>query len=250
MNRRRLAGLVLPALALAAVTAAGPGDRVHVSPDSDPRAVAVAQAVVERMGGWEAWDGTRYLVWTFFGRRHLWWDRRAGDVRIETDRGVVLLNVDTRAGRVWRDGVEITNPDSLAAALEEGRQIWVNDSYWLIMPFKLLDPGVTLKYGGEASLPDGRAADVLVLTFGEGIGYTPENRYEVFVARDSGLVEQWSFFAAASDAEPKFTLPWAGWTKVGGVMIATDHGRGDPWPVSAPASLPASVFRDPAPVPR
>lgn len=243
--------LVLGASGLARIRSASE-DRVRVSPQSDARAVEIAGRVVERMGGWEAWDRTRFLRWRFFGRRSLWWDRHEGRVRIEADsesgRTVWLLDVNALEGRVWTNGEEIVDPDELRSAVERGHQIWINDSYWLIMPFKLLDPGVTLRYAGQRPMDDGTSAHVLELTFGEDVGYTPDNRYEVFVGEDSGLVEAWSFYAEASDEKPRFTLPWAGWKRFGRVLIATDHGRGHDWAIAAPEALPDSVFESPAPV--
>jgi hypothetical protein len=117
----------------------------------------------------------------------------------------------------------------------------------MFMPYKLLDPGVTLRYGGEKEMEDGRGADVLVLTF-EEVGYTPENKYDVFVARDTGLVEQWSFYRNADDEEPSFTLPWTGWREFGGILLATDHGREKDWDIAVPESLPRTVFTSPDPV--
>jgi hypothetical protein len=95
-------------------------------------------------------------------------------------------------------------------------------------------------------MKDGRPADVLDVTFGQGVGYTPENRYEVFVAHDTGLVEQWAFYAKAEDTEPRFILPWAGWTRFGKVLLATGHGKDDDWEIAVPDDLPAAVFTDPA----
>ncbi len=232
--------------------APAPESRVQVSAESDPAAIELAQATIEKMGGWEAWDRTRYLSWKFFGRRMHWWDRATGDVRIEGPAGedtyLWLMNVNSSAGRVWKNGEEITESPALAEALDMGRKVWVNDSYWLIMPFKLLDPGVTLKHAGERALEDGRTADVLELTFGEGVGYTPSNRYEVFVARDTGLVEQWSFFGDAADAEPRFTRPWTGWQRFGEVMIATRRGGDEDWQIAVHDELPRSVFESADPV--
>jgi len=233
--------------------AADPAQHVHVTPDSDARAIEVAQDTVDKMGGWDSWDRTRYLSWKFFGGRRHHWDRLTGDVRIEgamgenKDRYLWLMNVETRAGRVWKNGEEITESAALAEALDLGRQVWVNDSYWLVMPYKLLDPGVTLKYAGERPMADGRVADVLTLTFGDGVGYTPENRYEVFVAKDTGLVEQWSFFAKADDAKPGFTLPWSGWQQFGDIKLATGKGRDADWAIVVSRERPEGVFDDPRP---
>ena len=228
-----------------------PATRVHVTADSDARAIEIAQAVMETLGGWDNWDRTRYLSWKFFGGRQHHWDRHTGDIRIEATLGqeeeekedyVFEMNVDTLAGRVWKNGEEVNDAGALAQALELGHKLWVNDSYWLVMPYKLLDPGVTLKYAGEREMADKRMADILELTFGEGVGYTPENRYEVYVAKDTGLVEQWSFYSEADDDVQGFTLPWADWQPFGDIMLATNKGRGADWAIVVSEDVPAGVF--------
>lgn len=224
--------------------------------NADPEARAIAEAVMERMGGQEAWDNTRYLAWNFFGGRQHYWDKWTGDVRIEipedenragerTPASLILMNLDSRLGRAWVDGVEVTDPERLEEMIERGWRTWVNDAYWMFMPYKLLDPGVNLRYVGEEIMADDREADVLELTF-EGVGVTPQNRYLVYVAKDSGLVEQWSYFANREDAEPGFTMPWAGWRRFGEIMIATDHGRGADWDIQVYEQVPEGLFSDPA----
>jgi hypothetical protein len=228
------------------------GERVHVSLDSDAQAIKIAKTVMERMGGWDSWDDTHYLSWDFFGGRRHYWDRSSGDIRIEAerddDRYLWLMNANSVEGRVWKNGEEVTDADALDELLTRGHQIWVNDSYWLVMPYKLLDPGVTLKYAGERPLEDGRAADVLELTFAEDVGYTPQNRYEVFVARDTGLVEQWSFYREATDAEPGFTMPWENWQPFGDILLATGRGEGKDWNIAVHDQLATAIFSSPDPV--
>lgn len=223
----------------------------EVAAPPDTQALRIAEGVLETLGGRDAWEGTRYVSWHFFGMRRHWWDRRTGDVRIEGeldgDPVVILMNLDSRQGRVQRAGLEVTEPVARAALLERGYAWWVNDSYWMFMPYKLRDPGVQLRYGGETRLEDGGPADLLVLTFDE-VGLTPRNRYEVAVARDTGRVESWAYYADRDDPEPRFTSPWRGWQRFGGILLATDHGRGKDWAIAVPGSLPASVFRYFAPV--
>jgi hypothetical protein len=213
--------------------------------ESDPKAVALAESTLVRMGGRDAWAHTHYLQWNFFGRRKHTWDRFTGMDRIETGDRIVLVNIQTHDGHVFDKGAEITDPAAKKAALDLGYGWWVNDSYWLIMPYKLLDPGVNLKYLGPSKLSDGRAADLLGLTFGAGIGMTPENRYDVWIARDTGLVEQWSYYAAAADTAPQFTMAWKGWKRFGKMLLATDHGQGEPWETAAPDSVPRALFEKP-----
>ncbi len=154
------------------------------------------------------------------------------------------MNLDTKKGRVWNAGVEVTDPTALAEALEDGYGMWVNDSYWLVMPYKMLDRGVTLTDGGPSTLADGRPAQKITMTF-DAVGLTPQNKYDVWVARDSGLVEQWAYYENAADAEPKFTLPWAGWKPFGPILLATEHGRDANWEIAVFENRPDGVFERP-----
>ena len=221
---------------------------------SDPRAVAIADETMAAMGGRRAWDQTRYLTWRFFGRRLHVWDKHRGDIRVEwgssgsPDHVVVLMNVDTRRGRAWQGGTEVTETAELAALLKRGYEAWVNDAYWLVMPYKLKDSGVTLAYRGEDLMENGRKSDVLELTF-DGVGVTPQNKYRVYVARDTKLVVQWAYYPEAVHTEPSYVGPWHNWRRYGRILLSANHGSGRVHTdVAAPEHLPRSVFTDPAPV--
>ena len=213
----------------------------------EPRAHEVAEKVMTAMGGRQNYDNTRYLTWRFFGKRLHVWDKWTGNLRFEDKELLVLMNVNTREGRAWQDGQPITDEAALQEALTKGYESWINDSYWLVMPYKLEDPGVTLVYSGEASTEAGNPAHVLTLTF-DNVGVTPENKYEVLVGKDSNLVEQWNFYATADDAEPRFKTPWADWQPHGKILLSADRGRGKHTDVAVFDQLPESVFTDPAPV--
>ena len=139
------------------------------SAGSDAKAVEMADQVMHAMGGRESWDATRFLAWKFFGRRLHVWDKLTGDLRFEEKDVVVLMNITSREGKVWKAGALVTQPDSTAKYLKRGYEAWINDSYWLVMPYKLKDSGVTLKYSGEGKMENGRDAYVLTLTF-ENVG--------------------------------------------------------------------------------
>ena len=220
---------------------------------SDPEAIRIADEVMQSMGGREAWDATRYVTWNFFGlRRHLW-DKHTGDIRVEgitresEKPFVVLMNIHTGSGRAWLEGEEITDPEGLAEMLDYGEAVWINDGYWIFMPYKLKDSGVTLRYVGEGKMLDGRGAQVLQLTF-EGVGRTPENKYLVYVGLESGLVEQWDFFAEATDAEPRFQNPWANWQRYGKILLSDSRGERGHTDVAVFSEVPPNIFTDPAPV--
>ena len=220
---------------------------------SDQKAIAIADEVMVRLGGRQNWDDTRYITWRFFGGRLHVWDKWSGNIRFEQGDAVVLMNIHTRQGKVWQGGKETVVADSLAKWLDSGYKSWINDSYWIAMPYKLKDTGVTLKYGGQGQTQEGRAADILVLTFA-GVGVTPQNKYDVYVDKESRLVTQWAFYSTVGDAEPRFITPWANWRQYGRIWLSDGRGigrQGTPRAHSEIAvfdELPASVFADPAPV--
>lgn len=220
---------------------------VRADAASEARAQEIAADVLEAMGGAEAWQGTRFVRWRFMGRRLHYWDRHTGDVRIESGGNVVLMNVHDLEGRIFVDGEEVTDPEEKEDALELGHAWWVNDSYWVFMPYKLRDDGVHLDYLGEGTMEDGRPAHVLELTF-DGVGLTPQNRYEVLVDVETDLVGQWSYFENADQSSPDLTGPWTDWKRVGDILLAGSHGRGHDWELAVYEDLPRSVFEDPAPV--
>ncbi len=237
------------ALLLLIATPVAADDGGAVPMQIDPEARAIAEAVMDAMGGRDAWNSTRHVAWKFFGGRQHYWDKHTGDIRIEipaSDRGpemLILMNLNSRSGRVWTGGEELIGTPQ-QEGLERGWRSWVNDSYWMFMPYKLLDPGVNLRHVGEDIMADDREADVLEMTF-ESVGVTPDNRYLVYVARDSGLVEQWSYFASRDQTEPGFTLPWESWTSFGSILLSTGRGRGEDWDIHVYDELPEPLYSDP-----
>ncbi len=215
--------------------------------DSDDKAVGIADEVMAKMGGRRNWDNTHYIKWRFFGRRLHVWDKWSGDIRVEHRDQIILMNLNTQKGRAWKAGVEVTHPDSLAPLLQFGNEVWINDSYWVFMPYKLKDGGVTLKYVGEGQMADSSAADILALTF-ENVGVTPENKYLVYVDKQTRLVGQWDYFEKATDKKPVLSSPWKNWQSYGKILLSDGGGRGKHTEIAVFEQLPATVFQDPAPV--
>ena len=212
---------------------------------SDPAAVELADSIMEAVGGRQNWDNTRFISWDF-GNRHLVWDKKEGHVRIEskTDSAIYLVNIHDLKGRVQIRGQELTEPDSLQKMLAKGKSIWINDSYWLFMPFKLKDTGVTLKYLGEDTISAGVNANVLELTF-DNVGDTPQNKYRVYADLKDNLVKQWAFYREASQDTPTWVLPWDNYKKHGHILLSADRtgGRG-PKGVRVDEKLSGEVFRE------
>ena len=192
---------------------------------SDSLAIDIADKVMIAMGGRQIWEEIETLDWTFFGRRKLHWNKQTGDVDIlmMKDSTEIHVNLNDMQGQVMLKENPSLSADSIATWMEYGRSIWINDSYWLIMPFKLKDSGVTLKYLRKEFLNNQVESHVLELTF-QDIGDTPENKYEVFVDVNSHLVNQWSFFNNYTDTIPAFTIPWTDYQNYEGIQLSSHRG--------------------------
>ena len=68
--------LVVP-LMLLAISAPQAGE------GSEPQAEEIAGAVLQRLGGREAWEATRSVRWDFFGSRTHHWDKHTGEARLK-----------------------------------------------------------------------------------------------------------------------------------------------------------------------
>lgn len=210
----------------------------------DKKADAIVKDMLVAMGGVDNYNATRLIQWDFVNRK-LSWDKWTGDVRVENPSAnqVVLVNMNTMKGKVYENGVQLTDEKKVSALLEKGKNWWINDAYWLIMPWKLQDPGVTLSYIKKDNLLDGKAVDVLQLTF-DGVGVTPENKYWLYVGQESHLVEQWAYYQNFNDAEPKFLKPWNNYQKVGGILLSYDRPNENVGPknVVVKSTVDASLF--------
>ncbi|PSR52608.1 hypothetical protein AHMF7605_03240 [Adhaeribacter arboris] len=210
---------------------------------SDPKAIQIADSVMAAQGGRQNWDATHFIAWNFFDVRKLIWDKYTGNVRIENlkDGTKTLVNINTGKGKVFKNGTEVTQPDSLAKYLQEGKEAWINDSYWLVMPFKLKDSGVTLKYVGEDTVSGGQKADVLQLTF-QKVGVTPDNKYHVYVNKSSHLVSKWAHYRNAADSTPVFVMPWQNYQTYGKIKLSGDRGKAKLTDIQVFDELPETVF--------
>lgn len=253
MNRHILTGILLATTLFACnqgqkekedVAEENPAAEGFNKEASDPKAIALADSVMKAMGGRKQYDKIHYIAWNFFGARDLVWDKSTGRVRIDVPgrNMTYLLNINTMEGRVLKDSAEITQPDSLKNYLERGRSIWINDSYWLVMPFKMKDSGVTLTYTREDTTQHGTPTDVVTLTF-DKVGDTPNNKYEVYIDKSDHLVRQWAYFKDAGQDSASAIWPFDNYQEYNGVLFSADRSDGKgPHRVRVYDDLPDEVF--------
>jgi hypothetical protein len=266
-NRTKSRGraVLVAAVVLLAPLAAASRPAAALTPaGSDPKAVAVADRVMQALGGEAAWNAVRYLRFDFavdrggktVMRRAHAWDKWTGRYRVEgKDKDgrdvVVAMNLNTKEGAATVGGKALAG-EELRKALDAGYAWWVNDAYWLVMPYKMRDPGVVLSLAGRETKGED-AWDKVLLTF-EDVGLTPKDRYWVFVNAKTGLVDRWEF-VLKGEKTPPVPFDWKGWKAHGRIQLADDRvnpndGTHIHFPVlDTPAALPDEAFAIAAPKP-
>jgi hypothetical protein len=227
---------------------------------ADAKAAAVALSFDNAMGGQSAWESVPYVRFDFvvvkegkeIARFRHWWDKYHGRDRVEgpDDKGrtvISIVNLSDRKGKSFVNGTAVKDSTSNAANVQTGYERWVNDSYWLMMPFKLRDPGTNLKYSALKKGTAGVEWDVLELTFDPGVGLTPKDHYWLYINRKSHLMDKWEYLL--QDMKPPAqSATWEEWTKFGPVQISALHRfEGKPAMlrfenVAVPATMDESVF--------
>lgn len=225
---------------------------LSVLPANSPARAGEAETLalhVEQNMGAEAFAAARVLHFTWAVERdgqqvvayeHTW-DRWTGDYRVEgVDREsgkpwLAIFDIDSREGRVWLAD-EAVPGEALAAHLERAYGRFINDTYWLLMPWKWRDPGVHLARVGDETV-NGRECAVVELTFGE-VGLTSNDRYRGYVDHETGRMVRWSYVLQDEEGKPGSSEPtvwdWTGWVEVDGVWFSERKERvgGDGPPVA------------------
>lgn len=231
---------------------------------SDPRAVEYAVQLLDAMGGKAAWDALETFRFAFTyshndtvltSRTH-YWDKRGSRDRIEGinragARFCILSDLTSKQARTWVDGVQQTGADSAKWA-DRGFALWTNDSYWLFMPYKLRDPGVTLHDDGD-TLEVGVRYHRVRLTFGH-VGLTPGDTYRAYINASTHLMEKWQY-SLEGEEHQQGTWWWDDWKQVGPILLSPlrRNGAGEPDRIELRdlayvGRLPASAWASPDPV--
>ncbi|MGH9470319.1 MAG: hypothetical protein ACRD1N_08255 [Terriglobia bacterium] len=222
-------GCVLGVLILATVVSVQAGAQDH----KDPKAVEIANTMQNAMGGLANWQKARFVRFDFIvkngsktmlDRSHLW-DKWNGRYRLEekTKDGkseVVLFNSANKEGSVYIDGNTVQG-DEASKDLQQAYAAYINDSWWLAMPWKWLYPGSNLKYLGERRRGH-ELFDVVELTF-NSVGLTPGDMYHAWVSRQSHLMTHWDYVL---QSHKRGSWDWE-YTETNGIKLASNHVSAD-----------------------
>ena len=182
-------------------------------------------------GGKTAFEKSRYFRFDFTYesegkvlsvRRHLW-DRYTGDYRLERTgndgkKMIVLFNTNSQSGQSYVDGMMETIDSMNTKNVKRAYATFINDTYWLINPVKLQDPGVNVTLYDNETV-DGTECNVLGLTFGNDIGLTPQDQYWLYVNQKSGEIVRWKYKLQNSTSTGEWK--WESYRDIGGMNFST-----------------------------
>lgn len=230
--------------------------------------------LMEALGGRDAWESTRYVRFDWvvarddgaLARSHSW-DRYTGQYRLEFPQGdedgrfLALFNVNELRrdsalgkvpdGRVWIGGRELEGA-ARDSALRRAYGTFINDSYWLLMPFKWADPGVHLSWEGRTTLEEIEGEEsfpTVHLTFEEDLGVTTD-QYWGYIDPGSHLMTAWKYHLEGREEEGA-VIRWENWRQVGPIRLATDRvwpdGSRNIWfeELAASRTVPEGAFQPP-----
>jgi len=180
---------------------------ILASASSGHPAIEVVDSIWKHLGGKARWEKCRYLEFTWTSeldnqvratRKHTW-DRYNGDYVLEFTGGddtfKVFFNIDSKEGVGFKNGSKLTG-EAHAQIMDRSYAIFCNDTYWLLAPTKLEDPGIRIQYIGHTGErdADGSEGEFIVLHawFEENVGVTPGDEYWFHVTHD-GLVAGWRY---------------------------------------------------------
>lgn len=134
------------------------------------QADALAYKMLESLNH-QAYKNTNYLEWTFKKRHHFEWQKDKNTCVVYWKEYKVELDLNTISNsKTYVHGFRVQD-DQETELIETALNYFNNDSFWLVAPYKVFDPGtirslVTTKQGEEA----------LLVTYTSG-GSTPGDSY-------------------------------------------------------------------------
>lgn len=183
-----------------------------MEPEQNTPELSVAQSIA-LASGVDQWDDVKEINFTFNvdrGENHFeraWsWNPKTDDVSFYSGSDTIQYN---------RNHV-----DSLLQKTDRG---FVNDSYWLLAPFKLVwDNGTNTSEPVRVLAPiSNDSLHKLTLTYGDEGGYTPGDAYD-FYYDENFKVKEW-VFRQGNQEQPSMVTTFEGYQNFNGLQLATMH---------------------------
>lgn len=147
------------------------------------------------------YDSLEYIEFTFAGIHHYEWNKKDNTVRVRWNERELFLNLNN-------------DVESYSLLELKAYEYFINDSFWLVAPFKVRDAGVVRS---TLEVDDGRG---LLLSYTSG-GVTPGDNY-LWIIDSRGFPSAWKLWTSNVPIGG-VELSWEGWVKKNDVWFSTIH---------------------------
>ena len=189
-------------------------DKPLPTAQSGPEAEQLADKMLAAVNK-AAFDSTRYISWRFRGDHRYLWDKEQHIIRVEWGGRTAFIAPNQNRGQVYAGGTALTGEEN-TLLVSKAFDLYNNDSFWLIAPHKIKDPGTER---GLVTLGDG--SDALLVTYTSG-GSTPGDSYlwQLDASGRPTAYQMWVSIIPAGGLE--FT--WEAWEQTStGFWVAAKH---------------------------
>ena len=184
------------------------GEVKAYNPNADKLAHNMLKAIKH-----EAYKNTRYIDWSFKGKRFYKWDKTQHIVEVKWNDAKVLLHPnDLTKSTVYLNDKEVSYNDNL---VKRALRFFNNDSFWLVAPHKLFEPGIYR----SIRIVDGKEA--LHVKYSRG-GTTPGDSY-VWILDENYLPTHYQMYLKKMK-KLGTTVTWEDWTLTeSGTLLPKNH---------------------------
>lgn len=179
-----------------------------------PRADSMAHHMMRALNK-SAWDTSRFVTWRLRNNHYLW-DRDRSYVQLKMNREKILLNTNALDKSIAYEDDQRLTGNAAKELIDEAWEKFCNDSYWLVAPFKVFDPGTERKVVERED-----NADQLLVTHKTG-GVTPGDSY-LWQINEQGMPLSFRMWVSVIPIGG-LKATWDTWkTCQTGVMLPTHH---------------------------
>lgn len=184
---------------------------------SNPKANYLANTILKAIKH-EAYKNTKYLEWSFGGKRHFKWNKEKHIVDVSWDTIRVHLHPqEIEKSTVYFNDKKQENSDF--KIVKKAWNIFNNDSFWLVAPHKLFDDGVIRNI---ETIDD---KDALRVTYTIG-GSTPGDSY-VWILDANYIPKSFKMYLANKRMNGT-PATWSNWKLTeSGTLLPTNHTFGN-----------------------
>ena len=162
----------------------------------------------------DAYKNTRFLEWSFGGKRFFKWDKKNNIADVSWD--TIRVNLHTR--NLEKSSVFLNKKEqevANAALVKKAWDIFNNDSFWLVAPHKLFEKGIIR----SIQKVDGKEALLVKYTKG---GSTPGDSY-LWILDATYVPKSYKMFVPSMKIEGALAT-WDDWTLTeSGTLLPTNH---------------------------